>query len=119
MTPPLNVTDQFALDGDRVFERMPIDLGHRESDPFPLAEPENRHVLIIEPSGWTYLGFHTPETTARHEQNRPGICYAIAEAARSFTSGPRPDLEPGRFWCDLDEDGVFLIGSRIPDEVTE
>lgn len=126
---PLNMTDQFALDGDRVPERMPIDLGDREHDPFETVDPARRHVLVIEPSGWCYLAPHTNEAAARFlsydTDHELSLCERVTIAFRAWRhevhdGSRRPEDHPdeGRWWCDVSPDGVFEVGARIPDEVT-
>lgn len=63
-----------------------------------------RHVLIVE-QGVAYVAPHTwPE--------HPDRCLAMSEAAQVFLEdGELPP--PGRWWCDVDFDGNFTIGTQI------
>lgn len=104
----MNPTDTFARDGDLVPERTPQALP--DLDPVP-TDDLSRHVLIVEPSGWTYVAPHLP----RHNLKE---CERVELAARVFLeigtgSTPKPSPAPGRYWCSVSDDDVFEIGGRI------
>ena len=88
---------------------------------FPIVDRSTQHVLIVELDGSTYIAPHhyRPDLQRCHD------VYAAFEAFRTRVTYPAidggpmlpavaPDGEPGRYWCDVDEDGNFTIGSRIP-----
>lgn len=75
--------------------------------------PERRHAIIVEPvSGFTYLAPHLPGLYL------PELCGALALAVEAFLGGTNdapPGIDPGRYWCDLDDDGNLALGGRVPD----
>lgn len=77
-------------------------------------EPHDRHVLIVEPDGLTYVGPHLD--LPKFDSAR---CEAIRHAAHAFVYGrgigAAAAPAPGRYWCDVSEDGVFEIGGRVAD----
>lgn len=88
-----------------------------DGDDYPF--PDTRHVLIVEPGGMTYI--------APHAWPANDDCRRLAEAFAAFEVRVQmPDLDgrelppavgvdgvPGRWWCDTDTDGNFLIGGRV------
>lgn len=77
-----------------------------ETEPATEYETEApRHVLIIEETGMAYVAPHIRPETPR--------CAVLLDAFRRFSHGGFGEITPGRFWCDVSEDGNFEIGSRI------
>lgn len=71
-----------------------------------VADPKRRHVLIVEPDGWTYLAPHSARLGDEAD------CLAAHHAARAFADHGTPP-RPGRYWCDVAPDGNLEIGGRI------
>lgn len=103
-----NPTDSFAQDGAIAAASVKLGLAPEPADTveYPQHDPRTRHVLIVEPDGWTYLAPHT----VRHGQEP--ACVAVAHAARVFADHGTPP-RPGRFWCSVDEHGNLEIGGEV------
>jgi len=141
----LTPSEQFVLDAERasvirrdpeksgaIFDEFgnlrPVaevvpDLADLGDTRIPTADPSRRHVLVIEPTGLTYIAPHTPEVTARHREQPlvrgERLCAAVAIAFDAWREARHDGFQPedhpdeGRWWCDVSEDGVFEVGGRV------
>lgn len=117
----MNITEQFQTAAEVAAEAATAWRSRVGSEPgdYPAADPSTRHVLIVEPDGWAYIAPHLP---GNHDLAE---CERVALASRAFLGKPNwagargagVGPGPGRYWCSASEDGVFEIGSRLPDFV--
>lgn len=104
MTTP---TESFADDAAIVAAES----AHRAPPPateeYPTA-PAFRHVMIVEPTGLTYVAPHRDVDDLDLDQ-----CLRIPAAFRVFTDGARLPA-PGRYWISVADDGNLEVGGRVP-----
>ena len=104
----MSPTESFTTDAAIVAATARLSLPRPDHPPTPIvdAAPETRHVLIVEPDGWTYVAPHLPDG------RRSAVCKSVGRAAYTFLERGTPP-GPGRYWCDVSPDGNFEIGGRV------
>lgn len=93
----------------------------KKQEPLIEAAPPDRHTLVVEADGMTYIEHIHP-----FPYDAAGVqvakCFAVQAGWEHFyTQVHIPDLDgptlpaimaAGRFWCSVDDDGIFEIGAR-------
>lgn len=122
---PRRMTRVFEADAENASRVVLSDTGGElfPADDVIDADLGRRHVLNIEPDGWSYIAPHRELNHPRSE------CDAVAAALLVFQQRSHwPDVDgsvmvPGvpvtegdvtrRFWVSVDEGGLLLIGGRV------
>lgn len=121
--PMLDPRDENAIDEFDRFSPAEQDMLAVPLSPTIPVDDGNRHVLIVEPSGATYVAPHLD--LGKHpisECERVGLAVVafltpLSSPAVQPIAGRRRQDGPGsgRYWISTDEDGNLEIGSRLPD----